>query len=178
MVVALHHPQRVLRHVLAGHEPRRVLAAAALSALFLDAADAQALALAQRVERQAYVPADHAALRVPDRPRLLADVAIQEVAEGPFADEADARGVLLPGVGQPDLRRDAPHLGLAQLADREQRLRQLRLVQAVQEVALVLAVVQALQELAMAARGRVARGRVRLPFRPSGLARVRWAPAD
>ena len=39
------------------------------------------------------------------------------------------------------------HLGLLQLADREQRARELRLVQAVQEVALVLAGVEALEQL-------------------------------
>jgi hypothetical protein len=71
MVVALHHPQRVGRHVLARHEPRRVVAAAALRALDLHAADAQPLPLAQRVERQALVLADDAAALVLDRARLL-----------------------------------------------------------------------------------------------------------
>ena len=55
VIVALHHIQGVLRHVLAGHEPRLVLAAAARCTLVLDAADADALALAQRVEAQAHV---------------------------------------------------------------------------------------------------------------------------
>ena len=77
MVVALHHPQRVLLHVLARHEPGRVLAAAALRALFLHAADAQALALAQRVERQALVLA-----------QLAAALAVLNVAEGLYLDWA------------------------------------------------------------------------------------------
>src|SRR5206468_7804484 len=119
---ALHDPQRVLREVLACHEPRGVFAATACRALVLDAADAQALALSQRIERQALVLADRAAARVLDRPRLLADVAVQELAERPLADEADAGGVLLLRVGQAHLFGDLPHHGLAQLADGEQRL--------------------------------------------------------
>jgi cytochrome c-type biogenesis protein CcmH len=42
--MALHHPQRVARHVLACHEPGRVLAAAARRTLFLHPANAQTLA--------------------------------------------------------------------------------------------------------------------------------------
>src|SRR5207253_4531631 len=92
MVVALHHPQGVLRDVLARDEPGRVFAAPALAAFFLHPADAQPLALAEGIEGQALVLADGAPARVLDRTRLLADVAVEELAEGPLADEADARG--------------------------------------------------------------------------------------
>src|SRR6185369_3135488 len=116
-------------HVLARDEPRRVFAAALGRAAFLDPADADALALAERVEAQAHVLADHPAAVVLDRPRRVREVAVQELAERPLADEADAGRVLLLRVRQADLGRDAAHLGLRQLADREQRLRELRLVQ-------------------------------------------------
>src|SRR4051812_24196295 len=114
MVMPLHHPQRVAFHVLAGDEPGRVLAATALRAPGLDPADAQALALPQRVERQPLVLADDAAALVLDRAGLLLDVAVEEFAEGPLADEADAGGVFLLRVRQPDLRRQPAHLGLVQ----------------------------------------------------------------
>ncbi len=55
--------------------------------------------------------------------------------------------VLLLRVRQPDLGCDAAHLGLVQLADREPGARELRLGQAVQEVALVLRRVQPLEQL-------------------------------
>jgi len=84
------------------------------------AANAQALALAQRVKAQAHMLAQNAAAVVPDRAGRLGDVAVQKLAEGPLADEADAGGVLFPGVGQANLTGDAPYLGLAQLAHRKQ----------------------------------------------------------
>ena len=55
-------------------------------------------------------------------------------------------------LGRPILLGDAAHLGLFQLADREQGLGQLRLVEPVQEVALVLGVVQALEQLCFPAQ--------------------------
>jgi hypothetical protein len=124
-----------------------VLAAAALGLLLLHAADAQALALAQGVEGQAHMLAQPAAAVVQDGAGLVAEVAVEEVAEGPLADEADAGRVLLLGIGQLELGGDAAHLGLGQLAHREHGLGQLGLVEPVQEVALVLQRVQALEQL-------------------------------
>jgi hypothetical protein len=144
MIVALHDPQRVGRHVLARDVPG--FAAAALLP-----ADADALALAQRVEGQADVLAHHAAVGAADRARRGRQVAVEELAERPLADEADAGRVFLLGVGQADLVGDAAHLALGQLAHRKQRLRELRLVQPMQEVALVLGRVETAQQLAAAA---------------------------
>ena len=93
-----------------------------------------------------------AAAVVQDRARVVRQVVVEELAERPLADEADAGRILLLRVRQADLVGDAAHLGLVQLADREQRLRQLRLVQAVQEVALVLARVEPLEQLVAARR--------------------------
>ena len=88
-----------------------------------------------------------------DGARLFADVAVQKLAKRPLANEANACGVLFPGVGQANLFGNAAHLGLVQLTDREQRFAQLRLVQAVQKVTLVFAGVQALEQLVSARRG-------------------------
>ena len=74
--MALHHPQRIAVHVLARHEPRRVLAAAALRAFFLDAAYAQTLALSQRIKTQALVFTDFSTQIGLDRPRRFSDVAV------------------------------------------------------------------------------------------------------
>ncbi|EDT37445.1 hypothetical protein BamMEX5DRAFT_6774 [Burkholderia ambifaria MEX-5] len=139
MVVALHDVQRVRRDVLRGDEPW-------LSAAVLAAAEADALALAERVEREADVLADHLAVRRLHRARFRRKIAVQEVAERPFADEADARRVLLLRVRQADLRGDLAHLRLRDLAEREHRLRQLRLVQPVQEVRLVFRMIERLQQ--------------------------------
>ena len=115
--------------------------------LWLEATDAQALALPERVEAQADVAPDRATAVVFDRTGLVTQVAVEELAKRPFADEADAGGVFFLRVGQVDLGREVAHLGLLQLAHREQRARQLLLIQAVQEVALVLAAVDALEQL-------------------------------
>jgi hypothetical protein len=98
-------------------------------AAFLHAAEADALALAERVEAQADVLADRAATVVLDRTRLVREIAVQELAERPLADEADAGRVLLLRVRQADLGGDPAHFGLRDLAERKQRLRELRLVQ-------------------------------------------------
>ena len=65
------------------------------------------------------------------------NVAVQKLAEGPLANKANAGAVFLFGVGQANRVGNAAHLGFGQLAHREQRLRQLRLVEPVQKIALV-----------------------------------------
>src|SRR2546421_2453912 len=86
-------------------------------------ADADALALPDRVEGKADVLADRAALVVDDWPRRLRQVAVEELAERPLADEADAGRVLLCVVWQLRLQRNAPYLAFLQLADGEQHAR-------------------------------------------------------
>ncbi|KAG0741327.1 hypothetical protein G6F24_016744 [Rhizopus arrhizus] len=126
MVVPLHYIQDVAFEVLARHIPGFGRAVFALASLH--ATHAQALALAQRVEGQAFVAPDLLPFGRQDRPRFGRQVAVQEFAERPFADEADPRGILLGGVVQANLVRDTPHFGLVDLAQREQGARQLRLV--------------------------------------------------
>src|SRR5438045_1701432 len=123
MVVTGNDVEDVAREVLARDEPGRVLAAGASAARVLEAADADALPLAERVERQADVLADGPAAVVLDRSRRVGEVAIEELAKRPFADEADAGRVLLPRVRQADRGGDPAHLGLGEVADREQRAR-------------------------------------------------------
>ena len=123
MVVALHHPQDVFLHVLARHEPGRVVSPTALRALVANATDTQSLALANGVEAQPHVLTQRTAGRVLDRSGLLCDVPVQKVAERPLPDEADAGGVFLARIRQPDLVRDAADFDLAQFTDREKRPR-------------------------------------------------------
>ena len=158
VVVALHDVQRVAGDVLARHEPR--LAGAVRVLVRLQAADADALALAQRVERQAHVLAHGLAVVQLDRARLVRQVAAEEFAERALADEADAGRILLGRIRQVQFFRDLAHFRLGDLAQREQRLRQLRLVQAVQEVALVLGRIEGLEQLVPVGGGVVAHARV------------------
>ena len=88
--MALHHPQGVVRHVLARHKPGRVFAAPALCAFFFDAAYAQTLALAQGVKAQALVAANHTPCIRLDGAWGFGDVAVQELPERPLANEANA----------------------------------------------------------------------------------------
>ena len=54
----------------------------------------------ERVEAQAHVAPDYAAAVIFDRAGLVTQVAIEELAKRPLADEADAGGVFLLRVGQ------------------------------------------------------------------------------
>ena len=81
----------------------------------------------------------------------------------------------LAWLGRPASRAMRAHLALVQVADGEERARELRLVQAVQEVALVLAGIDALEQpkraVALLARARSARWRCaprRAPWRGRG----------
>ena len=97
--MALHHPQGVAGRVLARHKPGRVLAATALGAFGLEAAYAQALALAQGVKAQAHVLAHGAPALVLDGTGLFGDVAVQKITKRALANEADAGGIFFAGVG-------------------------------------------------------------------------------
>src|SRR6266849_10770365 len=98
MVVSLHHYQLVGRKLLGRDVPR-----------LARASNADAFALADGVEGESDVLADRAALVVDDRPRHLRQVTVQELAERPLADEADAGRILLGVVRQTGFERDAAH---------------------------------------------------------------------
>ena len=146
VIVAAHHDEGVGGQILAGHEPGRAVGVVA------PATDADALALTQGIEREPDVLAHLHAPVIDHRARFGGQIARQELAERAFADEADAGGVLLGGVGQADACGDLAHLGLGDARQREDGPRELILVQPVQEVALVLVGVRAAQQLHPAVR--------------------------
>ena len=159
MVVALHHVQGVVGDILARHIPG---VAAAIGVLVgLHAADADALALAQGVKTQAHVFAHGLAVGRLHGARLVRQVAVQEFAERALANKTDARRILLLRIRQGQLFGDLAHLRFRDFTERKQGLGQLRLVQAVQEVALVLAGVDGLEQLEAArVRRRLAHARI------------------
>ena len=64
------------------------------------AADAEALALSERVEHESHVLPDQAPVERVDVARVGRQVAVQELAERPLADEADSGRILLVVVRQ------------------------------------------------------------------------------
>src|SRR5688500_8246050 len=110
MVVALHHDERIGVAMFLGYVPR--LAGRAAFSSYSDA-----LALADRVEREPDVLPDDFSFRGLDGSRHSRQIAVQEIAERTLADEADAGRVLLRVVRQAGLERDAPHLAFLQLPD-------------------------------------------------------------
>jgi hypothetical protein len=137
--MSLDHDERIGLEVLPRDVPR-------ISGAFAPAADAQALALSDRVVHEPLVLAHALAFRRRHRARLLRQVTRQEFAERPLADEADAGGVALGVVRQARFAREPAHIGLEQVAQGKHRARELRLREPVEEIALVLAGVEALQQ--------------------------------
>jgi hypothetical protein len=88
-----------------------VFATATLCTFFFQATNAQALALTKRVKTQAHMCANLATAFVLDGARFVGDVVIQELTEGALTDEANASGVFLFGVGQPNFVGNATHFG-------------------------------------------------------------------
>src|SRR5258707_14174303 len=127
MVVALSDIQRVRRNILTGDEPR-------LAAALLAAAEADTLALPEGVKREADVFADHVAVGGFHRTGVGRQIAVQEVAERPFADEADAGGIFLLRVRERDLFGNLAEFGFRNLARRKPRLRYLGWVQSRHEL--------------------------------------------
>src|SRR5713101_1070683 len=140
MIVSLHDDQLVLAEILSRHVPR-------LGRGALAAPDADAFALADGVEGKPDVLSDDPAFGRTHRPRLFRQIAAQELAERALADEANSGRVALRKIVQTRLLRDFSHLGLLQLADRKDDARELRLSEAMQEVALVLGKIERLEQL-------------------------------
>src|SRR5207249_3210707 len=106
--------------VLRGDEPRRAVSVRLAS-------DLESVPLPDRVVRDALMLSDHLALgclRDAWRPR---EIASQELAEWPFADEADPGAVLLVVRRNAFALRDRADLALRQLRQRKNRFRQLLL---------------------------------------------------
>src|SRR5258708_20472039 len=108
MIVPMHHHELVRRHALLRHIPG-----------LARPTETNAFPLTDRIEREPnMLPYGFSSL-VHHRARLLFQISVEELAERPFADEADPGRVFLCVVRQAGLPRDAPHLGFLQLTDRE-----------------------------------------------------------
>ncbi len=105
LLVPLQYDQRVAPLVLERDIPRFLGVAAR-------AADCEAGALTERVERQPAVLTEHAAIQILDRPRIRRDVTAEELCERPLADEADAGAVGLVVHAEAGAARALTHLGL------------------------------------------------------------------
>ena len=139
MIGALDDDQRVARQVLGRDEPGRLSVSA-------QAADTEPATLSQRVAFETAVPPDDDPILRLDRARVARQPGADERAERAFADEADPRRVALVGDRQSAAAGEGPDLALLQAADREIAVRQLRRVERVQEVTLVLAGIQSAQQ--------------------------------
>src|SRR5690606_848569 len=166
VVRALRDDQLVALEVLPDDIPRRVRPIG-------DAADAEPVTLAERVERESPMPSDRLAVDAADRAGPRGDVAREEFAERTLADEADPRAVLLLRDRQVRGASDLAHLVLRELAERKQHVAKIVLGDGVQEIALVLARIDALQQIRAAGRrvdAGVVTGREPLPAAPLGVA--------
>ena len=160
MIPALHDHQRIARQILARDEPWGRGAK-------LQSADPQAAALPERVARKALVLADDLTVKCLDRPWIARQPRLQELAEGTFADEADAGGVALVEYRQAALAGDCAHFGLAKRAHRELAAGEFCGAQHVQEIALVLRGVHPAQQASAAADACVVTGRETLRTQPT-----------
>ena len=68
----------------------------------------------------------------------------------PLADKADAGGILARMIGKACFLGNTTYLALVQMAERKQGARELRLIQPVQEIALILVAVLGFQQLKFA----------------------------
>ena len=139
MVVPLNDDQFVLREILAAHVPGP-------AGRILQAADADAFSLADSIEREPDMLPHGLALGRAHRTGLPRQIAVQELAKRPFADEADSGRAALGEVVQSGLLGDSAHFGLPQLPDGEHDARELRLSEAMQEIALILGRIDRLEQ--------------------------------
>src|SRR5690606_11220405 len=117
--------------------------------------------------------AELAAVGVADRAWVRRQVAAEKLGERPLADEADAGAVLLLGHGQARGAGALADLGLGQVAEREQHVRELLGRDRVQKIGLVLAGVAGLPELRSAfglREARVVAGGEQLAAEPARVA--------
>ena len=152
MIPALDDDERVAHKVLACDEPWG-------SHTVLQSADTQAAALSERIACEPLMPANDHAVDGFNRTRNARQPGLQELAEGPFADEADAGGIWLVEYRQAAFAGDGAHFRLAERSQREVASGKLNGGKHVQEVALVLRGVHAAQQAPAAADARVMTGR-------------------
>ena len=110
-------------------------------------AHTDALALAKRVEGKPYVLANYRAVRNAYRTGVRRQIAIEKFPERTFADEADACGILFPGIRKLEIVGNAAHFGFADVSYGEDHAGDLFLSETVKKVALVFARINAAQQL-------------------------------
>ena len=92
------------------------------------------------------MPPQGVSLRILDRTGCPGQVASEKFAKRPFADEADARRVLLRVSRDAVLARDRPHFAFGERAEREKCASELLLRELMEEVGLVLGRVDRLEQ--------------------------------
>src|SRR6266704_560658 len=140
---------------------------------------AEPLPLTDRVAGEAGMPADDAAGTVDDLPRhaRIPRLPADELGVPTVRYEADVLALRLVGVREAAGRGQRPHRALGELADREDRPRQLLLRQAEQEIRLVLGEVARPEQAAPPAR-RIAEGAGVVTGRDARRAERRRAPQE
>ncbi len=109
--------------------------------------DADAAALADGVEVEAFVVADLASVGGPDFAGFVLDVVAEEIGHADVADEADSLAVFFLRVGEIAGDGDFADFGFAEVADREFGAGELFLAEHGEEVALVFLIVNAFKEI-------------------------------
>ena len=85
-----------------------------------DTADVKAVALAERVVREATMPAALDSAVVANDAGIVGQVMVQEIRERPLADEADAGAVFLFRDREAGLAGELAHLTLHEVAERHE----------------------------------------------------------
>jgi len=162
MAAALDDNQGIASEILGGDEPGRL-------GLAPEPADAESAPLAERVALEATMLADDGAIEALDRARAAGQPLADEVPERALADETDAGRIALPGNRYAAVARDRTNLGLAQAADRKLAESQLRRIERMQEVTLVLFAVEAAEQPGAIADSGIVTGRKALGAQAPGV---------
>ena len=161
MIVSLNDPERVAGHLLASDVPGIAVASPG-------ATDADAFALAKRIKTQPHMLAQHPPAGLADRARTMREVARQKLPERPFPDKTDPGGIFLGGIGQSDTARDRTNNRFRQMSHWKNRAGELRLIETVEEVTLVLGLIQSTQQFPGARARRLTNPRIVTGGNPIG----------
>ncbi len=134
LVFALCDDQRVVVEVFGNDVP-------GLFAMFLAAADTQALSLPERVVHETAVHAQFFAVSCPDGPGIRRQVVAEELAKRSLPYEANAGTVFLVVNLKAGITGDFPYVAFMQFAQGKDRLGKRLRADGMQEVALVLVLV-------------------------------------
>src|SRR5688500_14253408 len=131
MIMTLHHDKRVARVVLHGYVPRLFGTAASST-------DQKSFALTQCVKGEPTVCAQTLAFRGFYRAGLIAHQAREKITKWSFTNETEAGAVRLVEDGEAGLACAVAHVFLAVGANGHERVLEIRALDSVQEVSLIL----------------------------------------